>query len=237
MVPRLLILGAMLLLVPGVAQANMTTPRTLAQMLEESAAVVRMTITRIDENAYNAQEEEPYTLVAGDVVEVLAGDIGKHHAFLVRGGLRPNGDRRHYIDLNLQVGETYLLFLRAQYQISPILAAYREAVVDGVTVLVGEEGHLLDWSGEYPQLAEAVVDIEQAGGLGANKSRASNDQQRIVTSKRMPLMPLPRRFQSALVVSAKIRQSRRIAAPMGKTASRKPASRPSGNLLVVEPAP
>ncbi len=185
------------------ANATTTVTMTLAQMVEQSAAVVRMRVVDIDENAYDHEQQEPFTRVDGLALEVLVGAADDNISFLVRGGKLPNGDTASWGELDLVIGETYLLFLRAEYRISPILAAYREVVVDRKTVLVDEGGQLLDWTYDAPEFSVPVAE-EAEPNVAVQKSRAAT-LTRVQMSARRPLRALPRWAQTRAQIADKIR--------------------------------
>lgn len=203
--PRLVIIAVFALFAGFAQTASATTPAplTLAQMVEQSAAVVRMQVDVVDDTAFDTQLEEPFTRVEGRVLEVLVGEADERLSFLVRGGQMPDGNRMVWGELDVVAGETYLLFLLADYKISPILAAYREAIVEGKTVLVNEGGQLLDWSYDAPAFSGPVVE-EVEPPPAVQKSRAAA-LVRTHMSVRRPLRALPRGAQTHAQIFDKIR--------------------------------
>jgi hypothetical protein len=132
-------------------------------MLSRSAAVVVATVTGIDPNAGNGAKEA-LTRVEIDVQDVVHGETpgGSKQSLLFRGGVLPDGMEVQYSNgLSLAAGEQYILFLRSEYYISPLLqapgATLRVALLGGRRLPVNESGQALLASRAHGLIAQARV--------------------------------------------------------------------------------
>lgn len=172
----------------------------LADMIESSGWVLRVSVTAIDEAAYDFATKEAFTKVDLAVIEVLAGETSeKTLSLMLRGGLLPNGDYDVWsIVPELVVGETCVVMLHnGDYTLTPFVAdVYREKRVAGQDVLVDQDGFVVDLSGEFPvRLSKKFGDTrllrdqQREGRLGrvsnASPGRKGRDEEALpATAKR-----------------------------------------------------
>lgn len=122
---------------------------TIVDTLAQSAAVIVGTVTAIDERAGLAHPErgEALTRVTLSVDRVLLGSgAGKQVDLVFRGGVLADGSiaRLSHVPL-LATGDRYILFLRPEYYVSPLVNS-RHALLRIVkfaerSVVVDEYGH------------------------------------------------------------------------------------------------
>ena len=169
-------MGGLLTIAPR-ASASRAEPLSLEQMMTRSAAVVAATVTSVDDRAGD-KASEPLTRVTLDVSDVLHGRTsGKAKEQLIfRGGQFPNGETVSYSNvIELLPGERYILFVRSEYYISPLLpgsgSVLRIATVGGRSVVVNQAGHGLLVSPRHGLLAVGAV----AAGLEARNERLKSE--------------------------------------------------------------
>lgn len=188
--PKFAMITAVLLAcVPAVAEAGYHPPITLPEIIEKSAAVVRVRVLEIDEAGYDFDTQEALTGVRVEVLETLVGQVDSEITLVFRGGLLPDGARQVWdIVPELIVDQVYVLFLRADhYFITPLVSPFilREVEVNGERVLVNPEGRLVELNLEYPQVGSVVVDPEE--GIESEHTRQKG---------RKHVVRLPRKMQT-----------------------------------------
>jgi hypothetical protein len=123
-----------------------STALSLDAMLRESAAVIVATVVDVDPRAGN--ESDPMTRVSLEVSDVIRGKLpaGSGQSLVFRGGELPNGEIVSYSNVvELSIAERYILFVRSEYYISPLVqapsAVLRVAQLEGKDVVVNAAGH------------------------------------------------------------------------------------------------
>jgi hypothetical protein len=216
-----------------------SAPSSLDAILRESAAVIVATVVDVDPRAGN--ETDPMTRVSLEVSDVIRGKLpaGSRHALLFRGGELPNGAMVSYSDVvELSVAERYILFVRSEYYISPLVqapgAVLRVAQLEGKEVVVNAAGHGVVLSALHGLVSAGPV----AAPLGARQAellkhvgRAGRPE--VARSKRALALSSP----LSTIVSEFKQRSKKVTARAGSfpvapkpwpAGYQSPSSRPSG---------
>lgn len=206
----------------------------LADAIEASGWVLRVSVAAVDEAAYDFSTKEAFTRVDLTVVEVLSGEMSqKTISLMLRGGLLPNGDYDVWGPVpELVVGETYVIMLRnGDYKITPFVTdVFREMRLSGQNVLADKDGFVMDLSGEFPVrlfrrfgATQVLRDQQREGRMG----RASNEPPK----QKGPEEALPATATQAL---SKIREL--CAAKRSKEAAQKSRQKSARPVIQVRPS-
>jgi hypothetical protein len=134
----------------------------LEAMFRQSTAVIVAKVVEIDPRA--GSELDPLTRISLEISDVIRGKVavGSRQQLVFRGGELPNGDTVTYSNaVELSVMERYVLFVRSQYYISPLLqaegAVLRVPRIDGREVVVNGAGQGLFVSGLHGLISIGAV--------------------------------------------------------------------------------
>ena len=135
----------------------------LEDLVERSDAIVVASVKSIDEFA-SRDPRAPLTTVELDVLHVLRGTLSDPSAFKMtfRGGVTPEGMRQQWTSVPpLAVGDEYVLFLRAEYYVSPLIPALngvlRAVRVQGRKIAVDAGGRVIRASARHGLLYGGTV--------------------------------------------------------------------------------
>lgn len=144
-------LAAVGIAAPAMARSFREQP-TLDAMIARSDAIVVCNVVSVDERA-SLDPSQPLTSVKCAVDELLRGQLPAAQnkgelELLFRGGITTEGLRLRFSSVPaLSAGERYLMFLRSDYYVSPILPVpqglIREVSVGGAPVAVDESGRAI----------------------------------------------------------------------------------------------
>jgi hypothetical protein len=149
----------------------------LDQMIDRSVVVAIITVTDINEDAYD-EIVGPQTEIAADVVDVLKGIIdAREIVFRVRGGMYPNSDVKLTISGTpfFAAGETYIVFMEKHddYMYHPFLETEESVLrIDksmGREIVINRNGRFINTSksmgfvkGDIVSKTDSQIGMQQA---------------------------------------------------------------------------
>lgn len=158
---------------------------TLDAMVTRSDAIIVCTVRAIDERA-SLDPAQPLTSVTCALDEVLRGQVpaGRKAGELdlvFRGGITTEGLRVRFSSVpQLTTGERYMLFLRSDYYVSPIVPApqalIREVAKGGVALAVDENGRAIVASQNFGLVVAGKVAraLDEVGGAPGSPPSGGN---------------------------------------------------------------
>ena len=165
--------ATLVVLAPSLHAAKQPT-LALDDLVERSDAIVVGSVKSIDESA-GGNPRFPLTAVKLDVARVLRGQLSNPKTFTItfRGGVTPQGMRQRWTNVPaLAVGDEYVLFLRAQYYVSPLIPAQKSILravrVQGRRIAVDADGRVIRASARHgllhgDKVSEPILQRKQGG--------------------------------------------------------------------------